>query len=178
MLDEREGDPVHPEAQGEVEIGPVLVRHGRGGDRDSRHGQALVVGQALAGGNLRFGEAGTTIADRQADLAVVQQHLHARTQDAQHLGMRQGRARRVARRRIGVEAQPLTRLQGDSSALEPAHPELGPLEVSKGGEGATDLRLRGAHRFERARVLIMLAVAEVEAKDIHPRPRQLQHALG
>jgi hypothetical protein len=64
------------------------------------------------------------------------------------------------------------------AAGEPAQPDLGALEVGEHADGATDAGGRGTDVREVRFVVGVLAVAHVQAGDIHAGLDQLDEALG
>ena len=79
----------------------------------------------------------------------------------------------LARRLVEVQAEGLARLQHRLAAFHLADAQLGPLHVGENADGALDLRLDLADGFIARAVVVVTAVAEVEAEDVGAGAEQL-----
>ncbi len=117
------------------------------------------------------------LGDRQAQPAIVDQQLHARFQRGDDLRMRQVHAPAVARCRVQIQAKGLVTLQADLAGGETADPELGPLQVHEDADRLVQLLLDLANPGEALGVVAVLAVAEVQAEQVHAGLDQCAHVV-
>ncbi|MNI48583.1 hypothetical protein D3C73_1031520 [compost metagenome] len=92
--------------------------------------------------------------------------------------MRHLHPRLVAERRVQVEAHLVARLHLDLDVGEAAQPQLGPLQVGQDSQRPLQRHLGAAHGLEGGGVIVVRAVAEVQAKDVHPRLGQRLDRAG
>jgi hypothetical protein len=101
----------------------------------------------------------------------------ARHQHRQDLRVRQMHPVLVARRGLEVEAEAIATAERHPAFLEAPDPQLGPLQVSHRADGAAARGFHLAHEREAGGVLLVAAMAEVEAEDIHARLGKVRDAL-
>ena len=82
--------------------------------------------------------------------------------------MRHLHPRRIAGRRVQVEPHLVARLDRNLDVGEPAQPQLGPLQVGQNAQWPAQGGLGSAYRLKRRGVVVMRAVAEIEAEHINP----------
>ena len=168
LLHEAEGHPVDAEAQGEGQVLAVLGRQGRDRNDRFRHRHALAVRQLGAALDRDVGPFVRAFPDPQADAPVVDQQQHPCAQGLKDFRVRHLHPRLVARLRVQIEAHPVARLDGDLDIGEPAQPQLRPLQVGQNAQRAFQRDLGAAHGLEGGGVVLVRAMAEVQAEDVHP----------
>ncbi len=92
-----------------------------------------------------------------------------------------GRGQELARAGIlGVvdDAHGLVLPELDHPAVDPADPDLGPLEVLQDRHRHSQLVRSRADRVDDARILFVIAVGEVQTRAVHARGYQLADDLG
>src|SRR5437764_12237981 len=87
-------------------------------------------------------------------------------QRLEHFGMRQGRAARVAGLCVEVETEMAPRRQLRFAAGKIAEPQFRPLEIGEDADWAAELGFDRADLLKPRAVLVMCAVAEIEAEHI------------
>ena len=116
--------------------------------------------------------------DAQAQFAVVQQQGGADAGGGHDLRVGQLHALRVAGHGGQVEPEALPGLQRDAAGLEAADAQLGPLHVGEDADRAADLLLQRADGGDEGGVVLVGAVAEVQAEDVGAAPEQAAQHLG
>ncbi len=176
-LHEGQGHPVHPQFQAEAQVATVLGRQRAEVEHRLGHVDPLAVRQLTAiehGGLDGIGVLGD---HPQAQLAVVQQQVHARLQGGDDLRVRQADPLGVARGRVEVQAQGLAAHQLHLALGEGADPQLRPLQVHEDAQGVVQFALYLADPLVALGVVGMGAVAEIEPEDVHPGLHQLTDVL-
>ncbi len=115
--------------------------------------------------------------DPQAQLAVVQQQVHARLQRGDDFRVRQVDPALIARCRVQVQAQGLAAHQLHLALGKLPDPQLRPLQVHQDAQRVIQLALHLANPLVALGVIGMVAVAEVEAEDIHPGLHQFADVI-
>src|SRR5947209_20318364 len=87
-------------------------------------------------------------------------------QRLEHFGMRQGRAARVAGLCVEVETEMAPRRQLRFAASKIAEPQFRPLQIGEDADRPSDLGFDRADLLKSRAVLVMCAVAEIEAEHI------------
>ena len=166
VLHEAQRHPVDAERQPVGQVPVVLGRHRR--QRDHEVGQVDTLAVADRAGNLDLGvDRGLVVGgDAQPHLAVVDQQDAVGLGRLEDLRMGQGHALRRTRRLVHVEAQLLASLQRHRPLGEGAQPELGALQVHQNGDGMPVLLLQRAQQVDALAMVVLRAVAEVQAKDV------------
>ncbi len=118
-----------------------------------------------------------TLGDRQAQATIVDQQLHARFQRRDDFRVRQVHAAAVARCRVQIQAKGLVTLKADLAGGETADSELGPLQVHEDADRLVQLLLDLANPGEALGVVAVLAVAEVQAEQVHAGLDQCAHVV-
>ncbi|MNZ71357.1 hypothetical protein D3C78_897170 [compost metagenome] len=138
-----------------------------------RHVDTLAVGQLATGQH--FGVDGIAVlgGHPQAQLAVVQQQVHAGLQRGDDLRVRQVDPAAVTRGLVQVQAQRLAALQLHLAFGKAANAQLGPLQVHEDAQWVVQLLLDLADPLVAQGVVGVFAMAEVEAEDVHPGFYQL-----
>ncbi|MNZ85718.1 hypothetical protein D3C78_1045210 [compost metagenome] len=172
-LHERQGHPVHAQLQAEGQVAAVFLGERGEVEYRLRHVDTLAIGQLATG--QYFGVDGVAVlgGDAQAQLAVVQQQVHARLKGGDDLGVRQVDPAAVARGVVQVQAQGLAALQLHLAVGKAADAQLRPLQVHEDTQRVVQLLLDFADPLVAQGVVGVLAVAEVEAEDVHPGFYQL-----
>ncbi len=165
-LHERQCDPVHAQRQREIEVAQVFLGQRRDRDHGIRHIDALAIRQRAAIDHACDDGARAGSLDRQPDLAVVEQQRLARCRRREQLGMRQMHARGIARRRIAVEHEALAARQRDAAPGESADAQFRTLQVGQDADRPAGLCLDRAHGIAALAMVVMRAVAEVQAEDV------------
>jgi hypothetical protein len=104
----------------------------------------------------------------QAQLAVVQQQVHARLQRGDDLRVRQVDPALIARRGVEVQAQGLTAYQLHLALGELADPQFRALQVHQDAQRVVELALDFTDPLIALGVVGVIAVAEVQAEDVDP----------
>ena len=134
----------------------------------------LVVGKLAADHDPSLRVVGAAALDPEADLAVIQEEVHARGKCREDLGMGQRRPARVPQFVRQVEAEGRGLLQAHVAARETADPELRTLQVKHHPDGTLALPFQLAQDFEEVLVVLVGAVAEVETEYV----RSLSEEFG
>ncbi len=177
-LHEGQRHPVHTHVQAEGQVGQVLLGQGRDGQHHIGNIQTLVVGQLAAGDHPGFGVIQAVMLDPQADAAVVQQQFGAHMQGVEHLGVQQRCALAGAGGLVHVQAEHLAGLQRRLAIFELAHAQLGALQVHQHADGAAGLAFQGADGFVALQMVLVRAVAEIQAEHIGTSQEQALDGLG
>ena len=137
------------------------------------HVDALAVGQLATVEH--FGIDGVCVLGGypQAQLAVVEQQVHARLQRRDDFRVGQVDPAAVTRGLVQVQAQGLAALQLDLALGEAADAQLRPLQVHEDAQRVVQLLLDFADPLVAQGVVGVFAVAEVEAEDVNPGFDQL-----
>jgi len=141
------------------------------------HVHALAVGKLTAiehGGINGIGVLGD---HPQAQLAVVQQQVHARLQRCNDFRVGQVDPALVARGLIQVQAQGLAAHQLHLAFGETPDSQLRPLQVHQDAQRVVELALHLANPLVALGVIGVVTVAEVEAEDIHPGFYQFEDVI-
>src|SRR5262247_4112792 len=155
-----------PGRQRRLEIGAVLLGHGR--ERDGGVGQAhaLARRQPAADCHLGAGVIAIGLQRLQANLAVVEQQRVAGRQRRQDLGMRQLHAMGVAGAGIGIEYEVGARHQRHGVILEAADAQLGPLQIAQDADRPPMLGFHGADRHNELAHAVMRRMTHVDAEHV------------
>jgi len=113
----------------------------------------------------------------QAQAAVVEQQVGAGADHREDLGMRQGGALVVARRLVEVEPEFGARRQRDLAVAERADAQLRALQVEQDADRPAEALLKGADGLHAGAMVLVHAVAEVEAEDVDAGAEQGLDAL-
>ncbi|MDT4851699.1 hypothetical protein FQZ97_858900 [compost metagenome] len=172
-LDERQGDPVDPQVQAEVQVAAILL--GQWAELQHRFGHvdALAIRQFAAGDYFGKHRVGLFAGHLQAQATVVEQQAHARLQRLDDFRVRQVDPAGVARGAVQVQAKGLAALQIDLAGGKAADPQFRPLQVHEDADRHVQLLLHFAHPGVALGVVGVFAVAEVEAEQIDPGLDQL-----
>ncbi len=114
----------------------------------------------------------------QAQLAVVQQQGGADAGGGHDLGVRQLHPARVAGHGGEIQPERLPGLQRHPPRLEAAHAQLGPLHVGQDADRAADLFLQRADDRDAGGVILVRAMAEVQAEHVRAAAEQPAEHLG
>ena len=106
--------------------------------------------------------------DLEAHLAVVDQQLNARRQRGEHFRMRQRHPLARARRRVEVEAERFALGEPYRAVREPPDPQLWTLQVGEDRDRPAGFLLDRAHDVVARLMLLVAAMAEVEAEHVGP----------
>ena len=147
---EGQGDEVHAEAEGELEVRDVLLRQG-----GHRH-----------------------VEDLQPDAAVVDEQAVARLRVGRQRGVGRRDTMRGAGHVVHGDADGVAGVPLHRTVREPAEPDLRPLQVREDADGAALGVGRVAHHLVHALVVVARAVAEVEPGDVHAGSDQLPDTVG
>ena len=178
-LDEAEADEVDPVVEGEAEVGVVLVREGGDGEDHVGDVDALAVGQGAADDHLGFQVVAAGVEDAEAELAVVEQEVGADGGGADDLRVGELDAGAVAGDGGQVQPEALAGLELDAAAAEAADAELRALDVGEDADRAAGLLLECADEGDAGAVVVVGAVAEVDAEDVGAGVEQAaQHVRG
>jgi hypothetical protein len=124
------------------------------------------------------GEVRAAVLDVQVDLAVVEQQMRARRQRCKDLRMRQRRARLAACRRIEIEAKRFAGHEIDEAVGKRAHAQLRPLQVEQDADRPPGIALDPADDLEALAMLLVRAVAEVQAEHVGAGVEQRAYGGG
>ena len=174
---ERQGDEVRPQAEGEPEVGDVLLA--QRGDRDvhARQGHALVVGDGTALGHDALDVVTVDVFDGQSDVAVVDEEAVSRAGVVRQ-PLVGGRDAILGALHLGDGDDDTVALLPLVPALEEAaESDLGALQVREDTDGPAGLVGGLADPSVVGLVVGVLSVAEVEAGDIHARVDQLSDSF-
>ena len=178
VLHEGQRHPVDAERQAEREVLVILRCHGR--HRKDEVGQVDTLAVADGAGDLDLGVDGPggVTHDAQAHLAVVDQQQSTRLRGLEDFRMKQRDALGRAGGRVHVEAELLALLQLHRSLGEGAEAQLGALEVHQDGDRVLVFFFQCTELRDPLAMILMLAVAEVQAKDVGARLEQGAQTLG
>ena len=165
-LDEAERKPVDSEFARKLQIVAVLLRKRRQRKRDVGHVDALVIGDHPSDDHLRVGEAVADAGNAQPDPSVVHEQNHARPKRLEYLGMGKADPCRVALRLVEVNAKGGAWLERPLGVGEHAHPELRSLQIGENADGTAEILLDPADRAVPLGLLVMVAMAHVEAEHV------------
>ncbi|MNO85104.1 hypothetical protein D3C76_764660 [compost metagenome] len=176
-LHERQGHPVHAQLQAESQVAAVLGRQRAQGQHGLGHVDALAIGQFAA--IKHFGVDGVVMLGgyAQAQPTVVHQQVHARLQGCDDFRVRQVDPASIAGRGVEVQTQGLAAHQLYLAFGELADPQLRPLQVHEDAQRVVQLAFDFADPLVTHGVVAVLAVAEVQAKDVHPGFDQLTDVI-
>ncbi len=172
---ERQRDDVDAQAEGELEVRAVLLRHRRHGHVHPGQRQALVVADRAALGDPADHVVALDGDDPQADLAVVDQQPVVRAGVGGEALVRGGDPVVGAGHVVDGDPHLLAGapLQRARAGREPAQPDLRPLQVGEDPDGVA-LGVRGrADHVVHPLVVFTVAVAEVQPRDVHAGLDQL-----
>jgi hypothetical protein len=116
--------------------------------------------------------------DFEPHLPVVDQKMNAGRERCEDFRVRQRDAAAGAGRGVEVEADPVPLFDGDRTLGQASDPQLGPLQVGENRNGAPGLLLNRAHDVVALLMLLVAAVAEVEAEHVGPGLEQGANHLG
>ena len=171
-LHERDSDPIDPSAQRRIEIGAILLGHGR--DRNFRIGQAdtLAVRQAAGGFRLQHRAIVLRFDHLQAHLAVVDQNRITGLQSPQDFRMRQIHARCIAHRLLAVEDDAIALFKRHAAVLELAATQFWPLQIDENANRSAMLFFDGTNGGDALAHALMAGVAHVDAKHVGAGEKQ------
>ncbi len=155
----------------------VLLGHGRHGQDRALERHALAVGHARAGQHLDHGGVPGAALDLQAHLAVVDQQQLARLHGREDLRVGHAHARLVAGGLVEVDGHDVAGLHVDEAVGELAEAELGALQVGQDAERPVEHLGGGAHGGVGGGVVVVGAVAEVQAEHVRAGPGQGDHLI-
>eukprot|EP01137_Pigoraptor_chileana_P028866 Opistho-2@13292 len=167
-LHERQRHPVHPQFQAEAQVAAILGRQRAQVEHRLRHVDAFAVGQFAAGEHSGVDRIGVLGDHTQTQFAVIQQQIHTRFQRSNDLWMRQIHPALIARRGVQIETEGLTAMQLHLAVGELADAQFRPLQVHQNAQRIVELALDFADPLIALGVVGMIAVAEVQAEDVHP----------
>ena len=113
----------------------------------------------------------------QAQLAVVEQQVHARLQGRDDFRVGQVDPALVPQSFIQVQAQGLAAYELHLAFGKASHPQLRPLQVHEDAERVVELALDLANPLVALGMVGVVTVAEVEAEDIYPGLHQLADVI-
>ena len=113
----------------------------------------------------------------QAQLAVVEQQVHARLQGRDYFRVGQVDPALVPQSFIQVQAQGLAAYELHLAFGKASHPQLRPLQVHEDAERVVELALDLANPLVALGMVGVVTVAEVEAEDIYPGLHQLADVI-
>ena len=177
LLDEGQPHPVRPVVEGEFEVPAVLFRQRRDRQHDVRNVHPLVVRDLTAGYDLGVGEILAAFLDLEPHLAVIDQQLLFRLDRGEHFRMGQRRAARVAGLGRQIEAVPCPLLEADRAVPDLAEAQFRPLKVHQQADRTVAFLFQRPDGLDGLGVGLVVAVAEVEAKDIGAVLKQLLDGL-
>ena len=172
---ERQRDDVDAQAEGELEVRAVLLRHRRHRHVHPGQRQALVVADRAALGDPADHVVALDGDDPQADLAVVHQEPVVRAGVGGEALVRGGDPVVGAGHVVDRDPHLLAGapLQRARAGREAAQPDLRPLQVREDPDGvALGVRARADHVVHPL-VVFAVAMAEVQARDVHAGLDQL-----
>ena len=109
----------------------------------------------------------------QAQAAVVEQQVHPRLQRFDDFRVRQADSFCVTRGAVQVQTEGLAALEHDLAVGEGPDPQFRPLQVHEDADRRVQALLHFAHPLVALGMVGVLAVAEVEAKQVDPGLDQL-----
>ena len=165
-LYEGKGDPVRPELDRHGQIPTILFRQGRNRQDHARQINALALREGAAHDHDAIGKISAMFFDAQAQLAVIEQKFRAPLDRPINLGVRQTDARRIAGRVFTIKAEFLPALQGYGPVRKSPDPQFWPLQICQNGHGPTCLLFGRANGLDAGRMILRLAMAKVQTKDI------------
>ncbi len=175
---ERQRDHVGTGAQRPPQVVLVLVRQGRHAHRHSGQVEPLVVGDPPTLDDLGVHSRAVDLGHTQFDAAVVDQDEVTGCDVVREAHMRGRDHRAVARHRLGGDDELISRREQDGTGREGAEPDLGPLQVDEDAHAATDGISRSTHMPVDDLVIGMLAVGQIQTRDVHSRLHEPGDGLG
>ncbi len=167
-LDEGEPHEIDPGLKGEGEVLAILGRERRDGQDHVGDVHALAIGEHAPHQHLADQVIGPFVGHPQAELAVIEQERGADLGGLDDFGMGEFHPFSIAGGGVEIEAEGLAGLQMDAARGEAADAELGALDVGEDADRPSRLLLEGADRLDARGVILMRAVREIEAEDVHP----------
>mmetsp|Transcript_63779 Transcript_63779/g.151005 ORF Transcript_63779/g.151005 Transcript_63779/m.151005 type:complete len:380 (+) Transcript_63779:589-1728(+) len=176
-LHETQSHPVDVHIQRVHQIFAVLGCQRRDGEDDRGGIDALAVGELAPDVDSARHLLCRRRLDGHAELAIVEQNLITLLERPQDLWVRQAHPRLVAGRAfIEIEGEILAVLEHYHGILESRHAELRALEVRENADRMPVPRLEATDDLDKLALLLGVAVREVEAEHVYPRPEQrLEH---
>ncbi len=167
--DEGQRDEVDAQAQGELEVLDILLRHRRHADVDAGQRQALVVADDAALSDVADDVGAVLDAHRdEGDVAVVDEQPIARAYVGGQVLVGGRDPVMVAGAILDGDPYPLTGAPLDRAVGEAREPDLGPLQVGQHGQVAPGQFGGGPHLLEPPTMVGVLPVAEVQPGHVHP----------
>jgi hypothetical protein len=154
-----------------------LAVRGRQIQHRLRHVDAFAIRQLAAIEHRGVDGVGVLGHHSQAQLAVVQQQVHAWLQRCDDFRVRQVDPALIARRRVQVQTQGLTAMQLHFALGEFADPQFRALQVHQNPQRVIQLALDFTNPLIALCMVGVIAMAEVQAKDIDPSLYQLTDAI-
>ena len=148
------------------------------GHDHARQVDPLVVLEGAAGHHFGIGEVPAELGHPQAQFAIVEQDLGIGLQGLEDLRVRQGRTLAAAERRIKVEAETRAGDQGGHAARQLPDSQLGPLQVQQDPDRMIELSFQIADDVEAGPMVVVSAMAEVQAEDVGAGLDQGANGLG
>ena len=179
LLDEGEGNPVHPELQPESKVDPIL----RGQRREIENGagkvDALAVRDHAAHDDLGIDEVARrdSVTRTRTRPSSIRRWSPGATA-AKISGWGRGIADPVALGSRQHEPDRLASLDGNPAAFDRADPDLRALEIEKDADRAADLLLQGPNGSVDPGMILVSSMAEVEPEGIDPGQEQRLEHLG
>ena len=149
-----------------MEIGTILLGHGRDGQIGIGQAHALAVRHAAGDLDAGDGAGLFRLDDAEAHLAVVDQDCVAGLQRVQDFGVGQAHARLIARCGIRIEDEGRALLELHAAVVEFAQTELGPLQIGENADGPAAIGLELAQHRHALAQLLVAAMAHVDAEDV------------
>src|SRR5262249_49476603 len=135
-------------------------------DRRLREAHAFAVGELAANLDPGRDAPGLDLGCDEPDLAVIEKEVMARLDRRQNFRMGQMYPRRVARRRIAIEAKCLALGEQDRAALECADAQLGSLQVDEDSDRPPVFEFDRADRRDELAQSLVRSMAHVDAEDV------------
>ena len=171
-LNERQRDPVCAELKTVGQINSVFGR--QSGERQDGADDAdpFAIGQHAADENPSHCLIRTAGLHLQPDLAVVEQQLHPGSECLEDLRMGQADPLLVSGSASQIEAKLRAGGQDHTAGSERAEPQLRPLQVHENSDRPSNVLLDGPDEIVALLVILVGAVAEVQAEHIRSRVEQ------
>ena len=177
-LDEGQGDIIGALVQREGKILSVLLGQRRDRDQHARDIDALVVADLAADFHHR-GDPVLFDADHpKPHLAVVDQQAGVLFDRLEQLGMGQFGPGLVAQPLVAVEDEHMAGGQFGGATVKLSNAQLGSLQVEQDRRRPMEFLLQRANVIDQFRLLLLVAVAHVDAKGVRAGEHQLANGLG